>query len=75
MLLVFLAFQDAHRLVDRDAPLDDGGIGRRREDLAALDALVDARRVVVGDILTWSSSPRSRRIGIAASAVTAVPTM
>ena len=43
MLQVVLAFEDAHRLVDGDAALDHRGVGRRGEDLAAADALIDAR--------------------------------
>ena len=51
MLLVILAFKDPDGLVDGNPALNDGRIRRCCEDLAARNAAVDARGVVVGDDL------------------------
>ena len=64
VLQIVLALEDAHRLVDRDAALDHGGIGGRCEDLAAPDALIHARREVVGDDLDVFLEPaRAQQAG------------
>src|ERR1700722_18560090 len=51
MLEIELAFEDAHRLIDRDASLHHCGIRRRRHYPAGFDVVVNARREVIGQHL------------------------
>ena len=49
MLHILLALQDAHRLIDGDAALNNHAVGRCRFDEAAPDALIDAGGHVEGE--------------------------
>ena len=51
MLAVVFTFEDPHRLIDRDTPLNDGRVRRRREDATFLDVFVHAGSEVIGNDL------------------------
>ena len=51
-----LTFENANGLVDGEASLQHGEVGRRRQNPAALDAAIDGMSEVIGDNLDLAPS-------------------